>query len=65
MYDEPYDPHRETVKEYVNRHLDAAMKEEADKWADSILHGDNSGGPLMGILEAREKYETRPREELD
>lgn len=50
-YPDDYDPDKETVKEYVDRHLAEAMKREADIWADSVLYGDNSGGELKGILD--------------
>lgn len=36
-YPDDYDPEKETVKEYVDRHLNDEMKKEADAWADSVL----------------------------
>ena len=50
MYDTEYDPSKETVQEYVHRNLREAMTQEAYVWVQSVLYGDNSGGPLRGLL---------------
>lgn len=47
---EDYNPEKETVREYVFRALKAEMDEELRKFEASVLYGENSGGPLRGLL---------------
>lgn len=68
-YPDDYDESKETVQEYVNRHLESGMVKEADIWTDSVLHGDNSGGELKGLLNNEDtsyfEYPADPKAEID